>query len=585
MRQVWSVLSCILFSFSLNAARLTFSLSNADKNKTETFTVKFDLSGDESIYHDSVQVSVNSRAYELMQWHVNGQPLEVFDAAFNKTKKVFKQAFIVTGTVQQKADDADASLVVSYWSTQNAVPLYEFFTLQHTMPVSVKAQKSENIVPVVSESAAVPVISCLAMHEKHATISGYVQTLITSSNSWTLRLLLVLLLGMLMSLTPCIYPMIPITIGILHGTRSRSRGYRLLRALCYMLGVAFMFALLGAIAAFTGTMCGALLRHPLMIMLIVLFLLYLAFAMFDWYELRLPRFLVVRKHGMQPSDSLVSAFMFGFASGTIASPCLSPGLAFLLCIVTALGSKLLGFALLFAFGVGMSIPLLLIGTFAPVISYVPRAGSWMLGIKKLMGVLLVALSFYFLSMVIPVVVVWWLVATIVTVLAGYLMITAYQRYRPGTRERLVRVMVGMMLLALATGLYWYAAQSPRIGQIELINWQTAYGPALKQAREQNKLLFVDIGAPYCSVCKAIDQCVFTDATIAAIINQMIPLKLDTSSSPDYELFNKKYHVLGVPTILIINPVSGVIIKQFGGELYSMPKAELVRELSDLVSQG
>lgn len=585
MRQVWSFLGCFLFVFSLNAARLSFSLAGRDKNKTDAFVVKFDLSDNESVYHDSVQVSVNSRAYELMQWRVNGQPLEVFDAAFNKTKKVFKRAFTVTGTVQQKVDDPDASLVVSYWSTQNAVPLYEFFTLKRDMPTVVKDQEPENVVPVVPESSAVPAISCPAVHEKHATISGYVQTLITSSNSWTLRLLLVLLLGMLMSLTPCIYPMIPITIGILHGTRSRSRGYRLLRALCYMLGVAFMFALLGAIAAFTGTMCGALLRHPLMIMLVVFFLLYLAFAMFDWYELRLPHFLVIRKHGMQPSDSLLSAFIFGFASGTIASPCLSPGLAFLLCIVTALGSKLLGFALLFAFGVGMSIPLLLIGTFAPVINYVPRAGSWMLGIKKLMGVLLVALSFYFLSMVIPAVVVWWLVATIVTVLAGYVMITAYQRHRPRTRARQMRVMVGIGLLALATGLYWYAAQPHVMNQAELINWQTGYESALQQAREQNKLLFVDIGAPYCSVCKAIDHCVFTDATIAAIINQMVPLKLDTSSSPDYDVFNKKYHVLGVPTILIINPISGVVLKQFGGELYSMPKAELVRELGDLISRG
>jgi thiol:disulfide interchange protein DsbD len=398
-------------------------------------------------------------------------------------------------------------------------------------------------------------------------------------------MLLVLLLGMLMSLTPCIYPMIPITIGILHGTRSRSRGYRLLRALCYMLGVAFMFALLGAIAAFTGTMCGSLLRHPLMIMMIVFFLLYLAFAMFDWYELRLPRFLVVRKHGMQPSDSLLSAFMFGFASGTIASPCLSPGLAFLLCIVTALGSKLLGFALLFAFGVGMSIPLLLIGTFAPVINYVPRAGSWMLGVKKLMGVLLVALSFYFLSMVIPVVVVWWLVATIVTVLAGYVIITAYQRHRPGTRARQGRLIVGMGLMACAVGLYWYAAQPHDVQQSELITWQTSYAVALQQAQDKHKLLFVDIGAPYCSVCKAIDHCVFTDIAVAASINQMVPLKLDTSSSPDYDAFNKKYQVLGVPTILIINPISGEVLKQFGGELYSMPKAEVVSALSDLILRG
>ena len=378
--------------------------------------------------------------------------------------------------------------------------------------------------------------------------------------------------------------MIPITIGILHGNRKVSLGYQLARSFCYMLGIALMFALLGLTAAFTGALFGAWLQKPLVIFAIIIFLLYLAFSLFGWYELYVPRFLTVRTKNLQPSGSCLSAFVFGFASGTVASPCLSPGLAFLLSIVTAWGNKFLGFVLLFVFGIGMSIPLLLIGTFAPVIHYLPRAGAWMAEIKKVFGILLIALSFYFLSMMLPMVTVWWLIATSVCVAACYVLAHAYLHRTAPTRKK--QLIFGALLLAIASGIYWYALRTTRATTTrQLVAWRSDYNQALHEAQTQNKWLLVDIGAPYCSVCKAIDRCIFNDATLAPLINALVPVKLDaTVNSPEYQEIDQKHQVIGVPTILVLNPHDLSCIKRFGAELYTMDKRDIVQVLQEVVER-
>jgi thiol:disulfide interchange protein DsbD len=569
--------------FSLYTAKLSFSIKDIGQGEKLSFKVRFDLAQKELVYPESILVTSNNPHLTIATWSIEEKVSENYDNTYQKTKKTFDKNFTIIGTVTVAPAMQEGAIVVQYASNQTPTPQFVFFPIKPRQPINVTQSTPA---PTVSTAPTIEPVTCPPQHEQSPTMSNSLQTLIASTTSWWLRIILILLLGILMSLTPCVYPMIPITIGILHGNRKTSLWFQIIRSCCYMLGIALMFAFLGLTAAFTGALFGAWLQKPLIILAITAFLLYLAFSLFDWYDLYMPRFLIKHTKNIQPSGSLVSAFIFGVVSGTVASPCLSPGLAFLLSIVAALGNKFLGFFLLFVFGIGMSIPLLLIGIFAPIIHYLPRAGMWMNEIKKFFGLLLIALSFYFLSMILPIGAVWWLMATSLTTFGIFILVHTQVNRTMTSRKRTLRTCAGLCMLAGATLLYWHALRTVRSHELhQLINWHTTYTNAQQIAQTQHKLLFIDIGAPYCSICKAIDRCVLSDTTIASLINAMIAVHVDTSAdSNDYQKIDAQYHIVGVPTILIIDPNTSVCIKRFGAELYTMKKNEIIQELQELLNQ-
>jgi len=580
----------LLFSiqFFAQASQLTFLRQPADQPDKVSFSAKFDLLPEEFIYYDNLQISCNSPVYQLESWAINEKAEELFDPAYQKTKKILNKSFTISGVLAKSADDAKAQVVIQYESNKSAGVQLVLFPLEQAQKLA-KNNTENKAVQSGSEVGVVPVmdpaLTCPAPHKQPSTIGASVQRLIASSDSWFIRILLVFLLGMLMSFTPCIYPMIPITIGILHGTKRTRLSYQVARALCYMAGVALMFAFLGLVAATTGALFGSFLQKPLVIAAIIVFLLYLAFSMFGWYELYVPRFFNRSSRRAQPTGTCLSAFIFGFVSGTVASPCLSPGLAFLLSVVAALGNKLLGFVLLFAFGVGMSVPLLLIGTFAPLINYMPRAGHWMAEIKKIFGLLLVALSFYFLGMIVPKNLVWWLIATTMAGIGFYFAVRAYLERLSARYVRTRCALIALSSLAVAAVMYWRAIEhDTKTEHKTIVSWSLDYATARAQAQRERKWLLVDVGAPYCAICKAIDRCVFNDTFIAPLINSMVPVYIDASSSTDYSAINERYKIVGVPTILVINPYNQVAQQRWGSELYSYKKADIIHMVQQLIAQ-
>ena len=202
--------------------------------------------------------------------------------------------------------------------------------------------------------------------------------------------------GILASLTPCIYPMIPITVSILQAQATKSFTLNLLRAVVYILGIAFTYATLGYIAATSTVMFGEWVVNPWVVGTIVMLFIYLAFSMFGFYEIYMPKFLTNRTD-VSPKGSLLYTFIFGIISGTIASPCLTPALAGLLGYVAKQGNPILGFLTLFMFALGMGSVLLLVGVFSGSVALLPRAGMWMNEIKKIFGFLLLGVTVYFVE--------------------------------------------------------------------------------------------------------------------------------------------------------------------------------------------
>jgi thiol:disulfide interchange protein DsbD len=210
--------------------------------------------------------------------------------------------------------------------------------------------------------------------------------------------------GVLTSLTPCVYPMIPITAAIvggqsLPGTAPAPRWRPLLLAFTYAMGLATVYAALGLVAGLTGTMFGTVSSTPWAFFAMGNLLLLSALAMLDVLPVRLPAALVQRAAGAGTGGRVAGAFAMGAASGVVAAPCSAPVMAAVLTWVSTTGSAALGFAYLFAFSLGMCSLLVVVGTSAGALARLPRAGAWMLWIKRAFAAIMLGMAeYYFVQM-------------------------------------------------------------------------------------------------------------------------------------------------------------------------------------------
>ncbi|MFH1831515.1 MAG: cytochrome c biogenesis protein CcdA [bacterium] len=216
-----------------------------------------------------------------------------------------------------------------------------------------------------------------------------------TTSSILLLLLFAFIAGILTSFTPCVYPMIPVTVGVLQAQASHTLKHSVLSAISYVTGIAIVYASLGYLSAKASILFGRWASSPLVIGLMILFFLYLAFSMFDFYDIYIPKFLS-HKTEIQTQGSLLKIFVFGMLSGTVASPCLTPALALLLGVAAKQGNPIIGFLTLFLFSIGMGLILVIIGIFSSALSLMPRSGMWLLTMKKAMGFAMLAACVHFM---------------------------------------------------------------------------------------------------------------------------------------------------------------------------------------------
>ena len=202
--------------------------------------------------------------------------------------------------------------------------------------------------------------------------------------------------GVLTSLTPCVYPMIPITAGIIAGTAGErpSRGRLVALTLAYVSGLALLYALLGLIAGLTGSLFGTVSASPWARLAIGNLLLIFGLAMFDVIPIAAPDRLTRWAAGLG-GGSLPAVFLLGATSGIVAAPCGAPAFAAVLTWVATTRSAALGFLYLFVFSIGMTTLLVAVGIFSGSLALLPRSGRWMLWIKRLAGIMIIAVAEYY----------------------------------------------------------------------------------------------------------------------------------------------------------------------------------------------
>jgi thiol:disulfide interchange protein DsbD len=235
----------------------------------------------------------------------------------------------------------------------------------------------------------------------HAVLASVIQTGLSATleNRPLLALGTLFGAGVVTSLTPCIYPMIPITAGVVAGSarqgQSRLRTAGLTAS--YVLGLALLYAVLGLVAGLTGSLFGTVASSPWARLAIGNLLLVFALAMLDVIPVSAPRRLLAWAGSLE-GGSYPAVFLLGATSGVVAAPCGAPAFAVILTWVATTQSAMLGFVYLFVFSLGMTALLVVVGLFSGTLAALPRAGKWMLWIKKAAGVVMIAMAeFYFVQ--------------------------------------------------------------------------------------------------------------------------------------------------------------------------------------------
>ena len=570
---------------TLYAAPLSFNVQHINTLSSE-IALKFALDPDERLYKESVLITVDDPGITLSKPEADHELQQWPGKRMSDARRGWQGPVTLTLTAVQTPESRitnTAHLSVSYATNKQPHPLEQIIpiTFQNIPSPEIADAEPAKKVPTTAAAQSSP----QPQKEKKSEwqgISSYVKGLVKSTESPWIRLLLVFLLGILMSLTPCIYPMIPITVGILQSQAGDTTGGNALRALAYTFGMGITYALFGLLASCTGPLCGYIFSQPFFVIGLALLLMYFGLCMFGFIDMYIPRFLQVQR-GSHGGGSILAAFLFGLASGTLASPCVSPGLALILSIVATLGNKLLGFALLFAFGVGLSMPLLIVGLSAGSLHLLPRAGMWMVEVKKLFGFLLFALSFYYLSAILPLEILLWLIGVFLLTTGIYYIYSSY--YVPTTPMwKKFNTFLGMLLIASSVAVCLQAVQTQFFKEIESYKediWLSNYQEARERAIKEHKLLFIDVWADFCSICITINKTLLSEPAVTEVLkNEFIPLKVNGTqpSSEPYATIHTQFTITGFPTYLAVNPETNEVIKRWDSKLYKMDIAAFIEKL-------
>ena len=370
-------------------------------------------------------------------------------------------------------------------------------------------------------------------------------------SSMLLALLLVFVGGIGASLTPCVYPVIPLTVAYV-GARSEGnklKGFVL--SFMLVLGIATTYSALGIISAKTGAVFGSIAQHPAFIITLAAIFIAMGLSMFGFYDIQLPVSLNTKLQVKR--KGLAGAFLMGMATGVLAAPCVGPIIVVLLGWVAQTGSLFKGFIYLFDFAMGMGVLFVLIGTFSGAVASLPKAGGWMIKVKYIFGILFFLAAVLFAK---PLLGSYFYPAMGLAVLP-LLMALFLSRW---VNKATGLVLLVVFLVGLVGVQYLKGGQSH--GSVD---YQATLAKALEQAGTEDRMVILDFYADWCAACKELDEYTWADEQVKqAIAQDGILVKLDfTKVSPEGKVFQEKFNIYGLPTVVFLD-ANGTETGRFAG---------------------
>ena len=402
-----------------------------------------------------------------------------------------------------------------------------------------------------------------------ALTAGPVETQVRDwieGSGYALTFLWVALLGLALNLTPCVYPLISVTVAFFGGTTGAT-GRPVVRALAYVLGICLTFSGLGVAAALTGSMFGAALQRPAVLAAIALVLIVLAASNLGLYTFRVPAPLM-RRVG-RVGDGVLGAFFMGLTMGIVAAPCIGPIVVALLLFVGSRQSAALGFALFFTLALGMGAPYVGLAAAAGRLRRLPRSGPWLEWVERAFAFLLLGLAVYFLAPLLragTVRAAYAFLGVAAGIVLGFL--------TPGDRRtaRWSRQLAGLVLVAVSLGWLISAdAGSP-------ITWVPFSEEALARATAARRPVLIDVGADWCLPCREMERTTFRDPAVVRTANAFATLKIDATAGDErVQTILQRFNVPGVPTYLLLD-ASGRERRRFIGAVAAQDLLGAMREL-------
>lgn len=354
-----------------------------------------------------------------------------------------------------------------------------------------------------------------------------------------------LLLGLALNLTPCVYPLVSVTIAYF-GSQAHSRGRKIGLALLYTLGIAITFSALGAAAAMSGGLFGGALTNPPVLVGVALIMIALALSSFGLYQIRLPSALASRV-GRAGRGGAGALFM-GMTMGLVAAPCVGPVVVGLLVFVGSRGDVLLGLGLFFLLALGLGVPYVALAIAAGSINRLPRSGAWLEWTEHLFGCILLAMAIYFVQPVLPDPLARFLMPAFLSLAVVYLAFIdpVGRELRGFLTARRLGGTVALVLLGLV---YLPSAQTQ-----ESLVFEPFTAEAYDRVRAGGAPFVVEFGAEWCLPCKEMEERTFTDPKVIQASQGMAFLTVDmTTTDRLTELILESFEVLGAPTTLFFGP--------------------------------
>ena len=355
--------------------------------------------------------------------------------------------------------------------------------------------------------------------------------------------------GLALNLTPCVYPVIPLTVSYFGGQSAKSKGSSFISALFYLLGIAITFAVLGLVSGLAGKQWGFLFQSPWFVLVIVMIILSMAASMFGAFEITVPSFLMNKFGGAR--EGIVGALIMGLTVGVVIAPCAAGIIIGLVGLIAKLGLVVKGTLLFFVMGLGLGLPYLILATFSGLLNKLPQSGMWMVWVRKLFGILLVGVAIYFLMPQLERIYdKLGFMLGLLSIFGGLLL--GFLDHAPGyTRGfKIGRAVFGIVIVLL--GINWtQAAINSRPSEIDWIKYE---GQSMEQLLAEGKPIFIDFYADWCAPCKKLDRVTFTDSRVVELAKSFTMIKVDCTK-PDHTVqsFKDRFHATGMPTLVFINP--------------------------------